>query len=377
MTVKKIQMVNLSDQYKKIKTEIDDAIQQVIDSTAFIKGPAVKQFQTALESYLQVDEVIPCANGTDALQIAMMGLDLQAGDEIITTPFTFISTIEVIQLLGLKPVLADIDPDTFTIDPEQIKKVIGPKTRAIAPVHLFGQCANMDEICSLAKANGLKIIEDTAQAIGANYTFKNGTKSKAGIMGTIGTTSFFPSKNLGAFGDGGALFTNDPNLGEKLKAIVNHGMKRRYYYDYIGVNSRLDSIQAAILSVKLKYLDSYNHARQKAAEYYNQAFKNIDEIQTPVCLSQSEHIYHQYTLKISQDKRDKLKSWLNDKGIPAMIYYPVGLHLQEAYKDLGYSFGDFPVCEQVSKEVLSLPMHTELTEEELDFICHSVKQFFQ
>ena len=377
MPDKKIQMVDLKGQYKKIKTEVDSAIQEVIDSAAFIKGPAVKKFQEELEQYMNVKRVIPCANGTDALQVALMGLDLKPGDEIITSPFTFISTIEVILLLGMKPVLADIDPETFNISPDEIRKVITSKTRGIIPVHLFGQCADMDQILKIAKDHNLKIIEDTAQAIGAGYTFKDGSRAKAGTLGNIGTTSFFPSKNLGAFGDGGAVFTEDEELGEKLAAIVNHGMKRRYYYDYVGVNSRLDTLQAAILSVKLKYLDDYNKARQNAAGFYDSAFQSIDQIATPFRNTDSEHIFHQYTLKIKDGSRDELKSYLNKKDIPAMIYYPVGLHLQDAYKNLGFSKGDFPVTEKICTEVISLPMHTELDEQQLKYITESVIHFFE
>ncbi len=373
----KIQMVDLKGQYNKIKNEVDAAIQGVIDSSSFIKGPAVVSFKEELEKYLDVKSVIPCANGTDALQVALMGLDLKPGDEIITTPFTFIATIEVIRLLGLKPVLADIEPNTFTINPKEIRKVISSKTRAIIPVHLFGQCADLNQIIEIAKEYNLKIIEDAAQAMGASYTLKDGRAAKAGTIGDIGCTSFFPSKNLGAFGDGGAIFTKDEALGEKLSAMVNHGMKRRYYYDFVGVNSRLDTLQAAILSVKLKYLDNYNLSRQKAADYYDNAFKEINQLATPFRNIDSEHIFHQYTLKVNSGNRDALKSHLNEKGIPAMIYYPVGLHLQDAYKDIGYSEGDFPETEKICTEVISLPMHTELDEQQLKYITKSVIQFFE
>lgn len=376
MAGERIQMVDLKGQYEKIKEEINVSIQAVINSSAFIKGPAVHKFQNELENYMAVKRVIPCANGTDALQLALMGLDLEPGDEIITTPFTFIATIEVIQLLRLKPVLVDIDPDTFNIDPDNIKKAISVRTKAIIPVHLFGQCADMDKIKEIAKNNDLKVIEDAAQAIGTRYSFDSGKKGKAGTLGDIGTTSFFPSKNLGAFGDGGAIFTNNEALGEKIAAIANHGMKKRYYYDYIGLNSRLDTLQAAILSVKLKYLDDFNKARQNAANYYDSAFKNTDEISTPFRFKKSEHIFHQYTLKVKNGKRDGLKSFLNEKGIPAMIYYPVGLHMQNAYKNLDYSEGDFPVTEKICTEVISLPMHTELNEQQLKFIAKSVNEFF-
>ncbi|MCF8378480.1 MAG: DegT/DnrJ/EryC1/StrS family aminotransferase [Bacteroidales bacterium] len=372
-----IQMVDLKGQYDKIKVEVNSAIQSVIDSSAFIKGPALKKFQKELETYMAVKHVIPCANGTDALQLALMGLNLKPGDEIITSPFTFIATIEVIQLLGLKPVLVDIDPDTFNINPENIKKAITSRTKAIMPVHLFGQCANMDKILELAETHNLFVIEDTAQAIGAKYNFNNGRTGKAGTLGHIGTTSFFPSKNLGAFGDGGAIFTNDDELAEKLSIIANHGMKQQYYYEQVGLNSRLDSLQAAILSVKLKYLDAYNKARQKAAAYYDTAFQENPQISPPFRFKNSEHIFHQYTLKVKNGKRDALKHFLNEKGIPAMIYYPVGLHLQEAYKNLGYVEGDFPITEKICTEVLSLPMHTELDELQLKYITESVNEFFK
>ena len=370
-----IQMVDLNGQYLKIKDEVNNAIQEVIDSSAFIKGPAVKLFEEDLQNYLSVKHVIACANGTDALQIAMMALDLQPGDEVITSPFTFIATVEVIKLLKLKPVLADVDPHSFNINPLEIKKLITPKTKAIVPVHLFGQCAGMGEIMKIAKENNLFIIEDTAQAMGADYLFSPKHTQKAGTMGDIGCTSFFPSKNLGAYGDGGAIFTNNDLLGEKLRALVNHGMKTRYYYDYVGVNSRLDTLQAAVLRVKLKYLNEYNLARQNAAAYYDNAFKDISDISTPHRSEFSSHIFHQYTLLINNGKRDQLKAFLESQGIPAMVYYPVGLHLQTAYKDLGYKEGDFPVTEELSTKVLSLPMHTELDEEQLDFISRKVKEF--
>lgn len=376
MSSKDIRMVDLNGQYLKIKKEIDSAIYEVINSTSFIKGPAVKKFQEELENYLDLEEVIPCGNGTDALQAAMMALDLKPGDEVITTPFTFISTIEVIKLLKLKPVLADVNPDDFIIDPDEIRKVLNPKVKAIVPVHLFGQCANMDDILDIGRENNLKIIEDTAQAIGSNYFFKDGSSKKAGTIGDIGTTSFFPSKNLGAFGDGGAIFTRNSELAEKLRAMVNHGMKRRYYYDYVGMNSRLDSIQAALLSVKLRHLDEYIHARQTAAGWYDSALKNHEMIQIPFRNSFSDHGFHQYTIKVSA-RRNELKEYLNSNGIPAMIYYPVGLHLQEAYKDLGYRPGDFPVTESLSEQVLSLPMHTELTKNQIDFITEKILEFFK
>ncbi|HYW95441.1 MAG TPA: DegT/DnrJ/EryC1/StrS family aminotransferase [Bacteroidales bacterium] len=373
-----IRMVDLSRQYLKIKAEVDAAIQEVIDESAFIKGAAVKLFQAELAGFLGCNHVIPCGNGTDALQVAMMALDLSPGDEIITTPFTFIATIEVIKLLGLKPVLADVDPGTFNIDPVEIRKKIGPATKAIVPVHLFGQCADMDSIMDLAREHHLHVIEDTAQALGADYTYRSGdtgVRHKAGTMGTIGCTSFFPSKNLGAFGDGGAVFTNNAMLGEKLAAMVNHGMKRRYYYDYVGVNSRLDTLQAAILRVKLKHLHDYNLARQKAASFYDNAFGNTAGLVTPMRNPDSTHIFHQYTLKVENGKRDGLQKHLKNKNVPSMVYYPVGLHVQKAYEDLGYAEGDFPVTEDLCNKVLSLPMHTELDEEQLEYITSCVLDY--
>lgn len=375
--MKEIRMVDLHTQYLHIKGEVDDAIQRVIDSTAFIKGKDVAHFQDELTAYMGVKHTIACGNGTDALQIAMMALELNPGDEVITTPFTFISTIEVIKLLGLKPLLVDVKEDTFNLDPSLLEGVITERTRAIVPVHLFGQCAHMEAILNIAKKHNLFVIEDNAQAIGADYRFPNGTVEKAGTLGTIGTTSFFPSKNLGCYGDGGALFTNDDSLGEKLRALVNHGMKQRYYYDYVGVNSRLDTMQAAILRVKLKQVENYHHARQRAAAYYDEALSGIEEVQIPVRSDFSTHVFHQYTLQVPPESRDELKAWLQDKGIPAMIYYPVPLHLQNAYGDLGYRMGHFPVAEKLSTRVLSLPMHTELNEEQLAHISDHIITFFK
>jgi dTDP-4-amino-4,6-dideoxygalactose transaminase len=373
--MKKIQMVDLKSQYQKIKGEIDHSIQEVIDSTAFINGPAVKQFQEDLEKYLNVKHVIPCSNGTDALQVAMMALGLKPGDEVITTSFTFIATAEVVALLGLTPVLVDVDPDTFLISPEAIKKAITPKTKAIVPVHLFGQCADMEAIMNIAKKHNLFVIEDTAQAIGADYIFADGTRKKAGTIGNIGCTSFFPSKNLGCYGDGGAIFTNDDDLDKQLRVVVNHGMVVRYYHDYIGVNSRLDSIQAAILKTKLRYLDDYAAARQAAADYYDKAFAACPKLKTPFRAKNSTHVFHQYTLLLNNVDRAKLIEYLNSKEIPAMIYYPVPLHMQKAYLDPRYKEGDFPACEMLSKTVMSLPMHTELDEEQLKHITSSVLEF--
>ncbi len=368
-------MVDLKGQYNKIKDEINDSITQVIESSAFINGPVVKEFQANLEKYLNVKHVIPCGNGTDALQIALMALGLKPGDEVITADFTFIATVEVVALLGLKLKFADVNSDTFNIDVHQIEKAITPDTKAIVPVHLFGQSADMEEIMRIAEKHNLYVIEDTAQAIGAEYTFSDGTKKKLGTIGTIGCTSFFPSKNLGGYGDGGALYTNDDKLAEKIRQIANHGSKVKYFHDEIGVNSRLDSVQAAILNVKLKYLDDYISARQKAAEFYDQAFKNNEKIQIPVRNPKSSHVFHQYTIKVTGAKRDGLKEFLNKNDIPAMIYYPYPLHLQEAYKYLAYKENDFPVTEKLSKLVLSLPMHTELDDEQLKYITEKVLEY--
>ena len=365
-------MVDLQGQYSKIKSEIDKEIFKVIESAQFINGDAVKEFQRNLENYLGVKHVIPCANGTDALQIALMALELKPGDEVITSDFTFIATAEVIALLGLKPVLVDVEPDTFLINPEAIEKVITSKTKAIIPVHLFGQSSNMEEICKIAKKYNIFIIEDNAQAIGSDYYFKNGSKQKVGTIGEIGCTSFFPSKNLGCFGDGGALFTNNDDYAEKLRSVVNHGMRVRYYHDHIGVNSRLDTIQAAILKVKLKYLDEYNLKRIEAANYYDKGFNGQSNIKTPERVTFSNHTFHQYTLIARNIDRDKLRVGLEEKGIPAMVYYPVPLHLQKAYLDPRYKEGDFPITESLSKSVISLPMHTELSWEQQDYIIENV-----
>jgi len=374
-TAKKIQMVDLKSQYEKIKTEVDAAIQNVLDNTAFINGPEVKAFQSELEKYLHVKHVIPCANGTDALQIAMMGLGLKPGDEVITADFTYVATAEVIALLGLKPVLVDVVPDTFDIDVKAIEKAITPKTKAIVPVHLFGQCADMDAIMALAKKHNLFVIEDTAQAIGANYKSADGSTKKAGTIGTIGCTSFFPSKNLGCYGDGGAIFTNDDALAAKIRMIANHGQSVQYIHDSIGVNSRLDSIQAAILRIKLRDLDNYAAARNKAASYYDKAFANHPKIKAPARAKFSDHVFHQYTLQLVGVDRAALREYLASKDIPAMIYYPIPLHLQKAYLDPSYKAGDFPVTERLCESVMSLPMHTELDEETLKYITDSVLEF--
>lgn len=369
-------MVDLKSQYEKIKPQVDAAIQSVIDNTQFIKGPEVKQFQDELAGYLGVKHVIACGNGTDALQIAMMALGLKPGDEVITTNFTFIATVEVIALLGLTPVLVDVYPDTYNMDVEALKAAITPKTKAIVPVHLFGQAANMEAIMTVAREHKLFVIEDNAQAIGADYTFADGTIQKAGTIGDIGCTSFFPSKNLGCYGDGGALFTNNDALAERISSIVNHGMKVRYYHDRIGVNSRLDSMQAAILRIKLPQLDTYNKARQQAARFYNEAFKEIPEIQTPAVADFTNHIYHQYSLCIKNGKRDALKKWLDENNIPNMVYYPVPLHQQKAFESYKND-NEYPVTEQLCAEVLSLPMHTELEESQLKLITDTVKEFFK
>ncbi|MCB0457297.1 MAG: DegT/DnrJ/EryC1/StrS family aminotransferase [Flavobacteriaceae bacterium] len=382
--MKKIQMVDLKGQYEHIKEQVNKSVLEVIESTAFINGPEVHQFQKELEEYLDVKHVIPCANGTDALQIAMMGLGLKPGDEVITADFTFAATVEVIALLGLTPVLVDVDPVTFNIDVEAIKKAITPKTKAIVPVHLFGLSAPMDEIMEIAKAHNLYVIEDNAQGIGANYTSKDGSKKKTGTIGHVASTSFFPSKNLGCYGDGGAIFTNDDDLAHTLRGIVNHGMYIRYHHDVVGVNSRLDSIQATILRAKLPHLDSYNTARKDAARKYSAAFRGIENIITPtgfchaentICDTCNCHVFHQYTLRILNCDRDALVAHLNENGIPCGVYYPIPLHAQKAYKDTRYIEADFKVTNQLVKEVISLPMHTELDDEQINFITKTVIDF--
>jgi dTDP-4-amino-4,6-dideoxygalactose transaminase len=373
--MKKLQMVDLQSQYNKIQENVDKAVIEVIRSAAFINGPEVKSFQTELEEYLQVKNVIPCANGTDALQIAMMGLGLEQGDEVITADFTFAATVEVIALLKLIPVLVDVEMDTFNMDIDALKKAITPKTKAIVPVHLFGQCANMEAILEVAKEYNLYVIEDTAQAIGADYTFKDGTTKKAGTIGNIGTTSFFPSKNLGCYGDGGAIFTDDDDLAHTIRGMVNHGMYKRYYHEVIGVNSRLDSIQAAILRIKLPYLDSYCEARKKAADYYNNAFAKSPKIITPITSDFTTHVFHQYTLRIIDVDRNSLHEHLNKNGIPNAIYYPVALHNQKAYQDSRYKEDDFKNTNQLVETVISLPMHTEFSEEQQDVIINTILDF--
>lgn len=370
-------MVDLVSQYEKMQEEIDEAVLGVIRSAAYINGPEVKAFQAELEAYLNVKHVIPCANGTDALQIAMMALGLKPGDEVITANFTYVATAEVIALLGLTPVLVDVNPATFNIEPEAIRAAITPKTKAIVPVHLFGQCAPMEEILSIAREHNLFVIEDTAQAIGAEYTFSDGRKAFAGTMGDIGATSFFPSKNLGCYGDGGALFTNSDEHGAMLRIVANHGQTKQYYHDEVGVNSRLDSIQAAILRIKLRRLDDYNKARNEAAAFYNKAFEGFPEITTPAKCANSTHVFHQYTMILNGLDRDEMKAYLAERDIPMMIYYPVPLHMQKAYTDPRYKEGDFPVTEHLCKTVASLPMQTELDHEQLTYITEGVISYIK
>lgn len=364
-------MVDLATQYERIKGEVDAAISGVLTSTKFIKGPEVKQFEDNLANYLSVKHVIGCANGTDALQIAMMALGYQPGDEVITASFTYVATAEVIALLKLKPVLVEVNPETFTIDPSAIEAAITPKTKAIVPVHLFGQCADMEPIMKIAEKYNLHVIEDTAQAIGADYTFSDGSKKKAGTIGTVGTTSFFPSKNLGCYGDGGAIFTNDDALAKKIRMVANHGQSVQYVHDEVGVNSRLDTLQAAVLDVKLKYLDEYAANRVKVADYYDAAFAGLQGVSTPVRAGNSTHVFHQYTLKLSGLNRDEVRKGLEEKGIPSMIYYPIPLHEQKAYKDERYKEGAFPITEELCKSVLSLPIHTEFGDKELKYVADS------
>ncbi len=372
----KIEMVDLQRQYQKIKPEIDMAIQSVINSAHFIKGEEVKRFENNLAEYLDVEHVISCGNGTDALQLALMALNLQPGDEVITADFTFVATAEVIALLGLKPVFVDVDKNTFTIKAKAIEEAITSKTRAIIPIHLFGQTAEMNKITTIAKKYNLYVIEDTAQALGCDYTFSNKETKKAGTIGDIGTTSFFPSKNLGAYGDGGAVFTNDDKLAAKLRMIANHGSERKYYNDIIGINSRLDTLQAAILNVKLYHLDKYNQARQQVAHFYDKKLEDIPEIKIPVRNTDSNPIFHQYTLKVPSKYRDHLRKYLTENDIPSMIYYPLPLHQQKAYKEARYNVDKLKKSIELSREVLSLPMHTELSEKELDFICSKINNFF-
>jgi len=372
----KIEMVDLKGQYAKIQNEIDKAVLQTIRDAAFINGPQVGEFIKNLSAYLEDAYVIPCANGTDALQIAMMALDLEPGDEIIVPSFTYVATAEVIGLLNLKPVMVDVDPIHFNITRDNIEQAITSRTKAIVPVHLFGQCADMEPILALAKQYNLFVIEDTAQAIGAVYTFSDGTKKQAGTMGDIGCTSFFPSKNLGCYGDGGAIYTKNQKLAEKIKMISNHGQVKKYVHKYIGVNSRLDTIQAAILNIKLKNLDSYSNARKNAADRYDKLLEGLSELITPVRMHYSTHVFHQYTLQVKNGKRDALKKHLEEAGIPAMIYYPIPLNEQEAFKTIGSIIGTLNVTEELCRSVLSLPMHTELTEDQQEFIAGHIQSFF-
>jgi UDP-2-acetamido-2-deoxy-ribo-hexuluronate aminotransferase len=373
----KIEIVDLKNQYLKLEQEINESVLNVIRSTAFINGPEVADFQRDLEEYLDVKHVIPCANGTDALQIAMMALGLKPGDEVITPSFTYIATAEVIALLGLTAVFIDVDPDTFTIQPEAIKKLITNKTKAIVPVHLYGQCANMEEILKIAKEYDLYVIEDNAQAIGADYTFKNGKKKKAGTMGHIGCTSFFPSKNLGCYGDGGAMFTNDDELAKKLRMVANHGQEKRYYHDVIGVNSRLDTIQAAILKIKLKHLDEYCAARRAVADYYNKAFAKISEITRPRVGEYTNHVYHQYTIKLNGIDRNDFQAELTKLGVPVNVYYPLPAHLQKGFSNVSSRKGDLTVTEKLMHTVASLPIHTEMDEKQLKFITEAVTSYIK
>lgn len=375
--MKPIKMVDLKGQYDRIKDEIDSVIREVMESTAFINGPAVGRFQKNLEAYLGVKHVIPCANGTDALQVAMMAAGLKPSDEVITVSFTFVSTVEVIALLGLKPVLVDVRPDTFNMDTGAVRKAITPRTRAIVPVHLFGQCVDMEPLMQIAREHHLLVIEDACQAIGAEYRYSDQTVRKAGTIGDIGAVSFFPSKNLGAFGDGGALFTNNDELAQQMRGIVNHGMFTRYYHDYVGVNSRLDTIQAGILDVKLRYLDAYARSRQEAADYYDRGLSGNPNIKIPYRAPSSSHVFHQYTLQIEDADRSALQQFLHQKEIPAMIYYPVPLHLQKAYRETGCREGDLPVTEALCHKVLSLPMHTELDREQQDYIIASIHEYLK
>lgn len=367
-------MVDLQTQYQRIKQEIDAGIAEVIESAAFIKGPKVAAFQQHLEAYTGAKHVIPVGNGTDALQIALMGLGLQRGDEVITPTFTFIATAEVVALLGLTPVVVDVEWETMNMDIESLRKAITPRTKAIVPVHLFGQCANMEAIMQIAKEHHLFVVEDACQAIGAKYTFANGETKQAGTIGDVGCTSFFPSKNLGCYGDGGAIFTNDDELAARMRAVANHGMVVRYHHDEVGVNSRLDSIQAAVLDAKLPHLDEYIAARQRAAAYYDKAFAGCEKLLIPGHQPNSTHVYHQYTLRVIGADRDTLRAQLAERGIPTMVYYPIPLHQQKAYRDPRYKDGDFPVAERLASCVLSLPMHTELDEEQLKFITDNILQ---
>lgn len=375
--MEKIQMVDLQGQYAKIKEEMDNALQVVLSSARFVRGPEVTAFEEELASYTGAAHVVSCASGTDALQLALMALSLQPGDEVITVPFTFVSTVEVIALLGLKPVFVDVRPDTFCMDVTQVESVITPRTKAIIPVHLFGQCVDMEPILDIARRHKLFVVEDACQAIGAQVRFSDGSPHTAGTMGHIGCTSFFPSKNLGCYGDGGALFTQDGALAERLRVMANHGMRQRYHYECVGLNSRLDTLQAAVLRVKLRHLDSFTAARQAAAADYTAALADFSAVQTPAIAPHSTHVFHQYTLKLEGVARQPLVGNLSAAGIPTAIYYPVPLHLQEAYASLGYRTGDFPVSETLAQCVFSLPMHTELNREQIQYIVRILSQELQ
>jgi len=376
--MKKIQMVDLQTQYEFIKDNVDNSVLEVMKNGTFINGPSVSEFQSNLESYLNVKHVIPCANGTDALQIALMSLGLKPGDEIITSDFTFAATVEVIALLRLTPVLVDVDIDTFNIDCDKVIQAITSKTKAIIPVHLFGQVANMEKLISIAKTHNLFLIEDNAQGIGSTYEFSNNTKVKSGAIGDIGTTSFFPSKNLGCFGDGGAIFTNDDDLAHTIRGIVNHGMYKRYHHDVVGVNSRLDSIQAAVLNTKLPLLDFYNERRKQASLFYSKRFESNQYLITPIVTGNCQsHVFHQYTLRVINGMRDALADYLSELKIPFGIYYPIPLHRQKAYIDIRYNENDFKISNLMSEQVISLPMHSELEEDQIDFICEKINNFFK
>ncbi|MCR9172290.1 MAG: DegT/DnrJ/EryC1/StrS family aminotransferase [bacterium] len=373
--MKKIQMVDLISQYQKIKPAVDEAIGGILETAQFINGPEVKGFQSELEEYLGVKHVIPCANGTDALQISMMALGLKPGDEVITPSFTYIATVEVVALLGLKPVFVEVDDKTFCMDPEKLEEAITDKTKAIVPVHLYGQAVNMEAIMTIADKHGVPVVEDNAQAIGSDYHFSDGRTQKTGTIGAIGCTSFFPSKNLGCYGDGGAICTNDDELAAVMRQIANHGQSKRYYHDRVGVNSRLDSIQAAVLRIKLRELDNYIDARQKVADHYDAFFAQFENIKTPVRDPRSKHVFHQYTMILEGIDRDELHQFLASKEIPSMIYYPVPAHRQEMFKSFNSAATDLPVTDWLTHRVLSLPIHTEMEQEQLDYICNAVAEF--
>lgn len=372
-----IRMVDLQKQYRKIRSDIDNSIQEVLNEAAFIQGRHVKEFESALAQYCNVEHVISCGNGTDALQIALMALDPDPGDEVILPVFTYVATAEVIALLQLKPVFVDVDARTFNLDIGQVADKLSTRTRAIVPVHLFGQCADMEPLLQLARKQNIAIIEDAAQALGAAYTFPDGVSQAAGTIGDIGCTSFFPSKNLGCFGDGGALFTRDSSLAQRLRMTANHGQKTKYYHDLVGVNSRLDTLQAAVLKVKLTHLDGYTRSRQEAARHYDDAFADLEGIVRPFQTPNAAHVFNQYTIQVANGRREALRDFLRSKGVPSAIYYPLPLHLQKAYQKQGFGEGSFPVAEQLCRSVLSLPIHTELSPEQLDYICDAVRAFFK